>query len=244
MVTDTVGFLRGEGRRVFLDAEHFFDGYRFDRDYALEVLRTAAEAGAEVLALCDTNGGMLPDQVADVVHEVLGGTGVAVAGSSGARLGIDCHNDTGCAVANSLAALDAGALHVQGTLNGYGERTGNADLLTVLANLELKRDRRVLPPGGLTGGHADRARGQRDHQRAARTPASRTSGRARSPTRPACTRARSASTPTCTSTSTPGPSATTCGCSSRRWPAGRASSSRAASSACDLVGRPGASVDR
>jgi 2-isopropylmalate synthase len=152
MVADTVGFLRGEGRRVFLDAEHFFDGYRFDAAYALEVLRTAVEAGAEVLALCDTNGGMLPDQVADVVHEVLRSTGVAAAGSSGVRLGIHCHNDTGCAVANSLAALDAGALHVQGTLNGYGERTGNADLLTVVANLELKRGRQVLPDGMLREG--------------------------------------------------------------------------------------------
>ncbi len=152
MVADTVGFLRGEGRRVFLDAEHFFDGYRYDRVYALEVLRTAAEAGAEVLALCDTNGGMLPDQVADVVHEVLAGAGVEVAGSSGTRLGIHCHNDTGCAVANSMAALDAGARHVQGTLNGYGERTGNADLLTVVANLELKRGLQVLPDGMLREG--------------------------------------------------------------------------------------------
>ncbi len=152
MVADTVGFLQGEGRRVFLDAEHFFDGYRFDRAYALEVLRTASEAGAEVLALCDTNGGMLPDQVADVVHEVLEGAAVEVAGSSGVRLGIHCHNDTGCAVASSMAALDAGARHVQGTLNGYGERTGNADLLTVVANLELKQGRRVLPDGMLREG--------------------------------------------------------------------------------------------
>lgn len=152
MVSDTVGFLAGEGRRVFLDAEHFFDGYRDDPDYAIEVLVTAAQAGAEVLALCDTNGGMLPDQVADVVHAVLQRTGVEVAGSSGSRLGIHCHNDTGCAVANSLAAVDAGALHVQGTLNGYGERTGNADLLTVVANLELKRGRAVLPEGKLREG--------------------------------------------------------------------------------------------
>lgn len=152
MVADTVGFLAGEGRRVFLDAEHFFDGYRDDPDYAIEVLVTAAQAGAEVLALCDTNGGMLPDQVADVVHAVLQRTGVEVAGSSGSRLGIHCHNDTGCAVANSLAAVDAGALHVQGTLNGYGERTGNADLLTVVANLELKRGRAVLPEGKLREG--------------------------------------------------------------------------------------------
>ncbi len=152
MVADTVSFLRREGRQVFLDAEHFFDGYRADADYALEVLSTAAAAGAEVLALCDTNGGMLPDEVADVVHAVLAASGVSSNGSSGVRLGIHCHNDTGCAVANSLAAVDAGAAHVQGTLNGYGERTGNADLLTVVANLELKRGTKVLPDGMLREG--------------------------------------------------------------------------------------------
>ena len=142
MVRDTVSYLRSEGRRVFLDAEHFFDGYRANRDYALEVLRTAAEAGAEVVALCDTNGGMLPAWVGDVVDDVRG-----VVDGSGARVGIHCHNDTGCAVANTLAAVEAGATHVQGTLNGYGERTGNADLVSVVANLELKLDRPVLPPG-------------------------------------------------------------------------------------------------
>ncbi len=142
MIRDTVAFLRGEGRRVFLDAEHFFDGYRSDPAYALEALRTAAEAGAEVVALCDTNGGMLPAQVADVVDAVRAATGDV-------RLGIHCHNDTGCAVANSLAAVEAGVGHVQGTLNGYGERTGNADLLAVVANLELKLGRAVLPAGRL-----------------------------------------------------------------------------------------------
>jgi 2-isopropylmalate synthase len=139
MVGDTVRFLAGEGRRVFLDAEHFFDGWAADPGYALEVVRTAAEAGAEVVALCDTNGGMLPTGVADAVAAVLDATGT--------RLGIHCHNDTGCAVANTLAAVDAGATHVQGTLNGYGERTGNADLVTVVANLELKVGRHVLPEG-------------------------------------------------------------------------------------------------
>jgi 2-isopropylmalate synthase len=141
MVRDTVSHLRAEGQRVFLDAEHFFDGYRDNRAYALEVLRTAHEAGAEVVALCDTNGGMLPSWVGDVVDDVLAATGV--------RVGIHCHNDTGCAVANTLAAVDAGATHVQGTLNGYGERTGNADLVSVVANLELKLDRAVLPAGHL-----------------------------------------------------------------------------------------------
>jgi 2-isopropylmalate synthase len=141
MVRDTVAHLRAEGQRVFLDAEHFFDGYRDNRDYALEVLRTAYDAGADVVALCDTNGGMLPPWVADVVHDVLESTGV--------RAGIHCHNDTGCAVANTLAAVEAGATHVQGTLNGYGERTGNADLVAVVANLQLKLGRDVLPQGHL-----------------------------------------------------------------------------------------------
>jgi 2-isopropylmalate synthase len=139
MVRDTVSHLRAEGQQVFLDAEHFFDGYRLDRAYALEVLQTAYDAGADVIALCDTNGGMLPGWVADVVHDVVQTTGV--------RVGIHCHNDTGCAVANTLAAVDAGATHVQGCINGYGERTGNADLVNVVANLELKLDRQVLPPG-------------------------------------------------------------------------------------------------
>jgi 2-isopropylmalate synthase len=141
MVRDTVSHLRGAGQRVFLDAEHFFDGYQLDPAYALEVLRVAAEAGADVAVLCDTNGGRLPDEIADVVH--------AVREATSARLGIHCHNDAGCAVANSLAAVAAGASHVQGTLNGYGERTGNADILTVIANLELKLGRSVLPENRL-----------------------------------------------------------------------------------------------
>lgn len=137
MIRDSVLHLRQEGQRVFLDAEHFFDGYRANRDYALEVIRVAMEAGADVAALCDTNGGMLPDEIADVVHDILT--------STSARIGIHCHNDTGCAVANSMAAVAAGATHVQGTLNGYGERTGNADLVTIIANLELKKKQLVLP---------------------------------------------------------------------------------------------------
>jgi 2-isopropylmalate synthase len=139
MIRDTVAHLTAEGQQVFLDAEHFFDGYRANRDYALEVLRTAYDAGAEVIALCDTNGGMLPAWIADVVHDVVDTTGV--------RVGIHCHNDTGCAVANTLSAVAAGATHVQGTINGYGERTGNADLVAVVANLELKLGREVLPAG-------------------------------------------------------------------------------------------------
>lgn len=141
MVADTVQHLREHGQRVFLDTEHFFDGYRANRAYALEVVRVAAEAGADVVALCDTNGGTLPRELQDIVRDVLE--------STGARLGIHAHNDGGCAVANSIAAVEAGCTHVQGTINGYGERTGNADLLAVVANLELKRELQVLPPGRL-----------------------------------------------------------------------------------------------
>jgi 2-isopropylmalate synthase len=137
MIRDTISHLRSEGRRVFLDAEHFFDGYESNPAYALECVRVAAEAGADVVTLCDTNGGMLPSHLQDIVHEVLQG--------SGARLGIHCHDDTGCAVANTLAAVEAGVTHVQGVVNGYGERCGNANLVTVVANLELKLGRRVLP---------------------------------------------------------------------------------------------------
>src|SRR5690606_8028484 len=141
MVRDTVTHLRAEGQRVFLDCEHFFNGFLDNRDYALEVVRTAAEAGAEVAVLCDTNGGMLPHWVGDIVADVLA--------STGARLGIHAHNDTGCAVANSLAAVQSGATHVQGCINGYGERTGNADLIAVVAALELKLRQPVVPYAAL-----------------------------------------------------------------------------------------------
>lgn len=141
MVADTVAFLVGEGRRVFLDAEHFFDGYAFDPDTALRVLEAAVTAGADVAVLCDTNGGMLPLGIAEVVTEVAGRTGF--------RLGIHCQDDTGCAVANSVAAVQAGAMHVQCTANGYGERAGNADLFAVVGNLVTKLGMPVLPDGAL-----------------------------------------------------------------------------------------------
>lgn len=141
MVRDTVSFLVAQGRRVFLDAEHFFDSWHLDRDYALAVVRTAHEAGAEVVVLCDTNGGMLPHQVEEVVADVIA--------STGARVGAHCHNDTGCAAANSVAAVRAGATHVQGTVNGYGERTGNADLVTVAANLQFKLGLEAMPADAL-----------------------------------------------------------------------------------------------
>ena len=142
MVRDTVAFLVGEGRQVFLDLEHFFDGYRHDPDYGLRVLDAAFDAGVSIGVLCDTNGGMLPLGVYRTVTDILDRSG-------GVRLGIHCQDDTACAVANTLAAVEAGATHAQCTANGYGERTGNADLFAVIANLEAKLDMRVLPPGRL-----------------------------------------------------------------------------------------------
>ncbi len=141
MIRDTVALLTAEGRRVVVDAEHFFDGYRFDAAYAREAVVTAFESGAEVVTLCDTNGGMLPGWISEIVGELREKTGT---GTAEAILGMHAHNDSGCAVANTLAAVEAGARHVQGTINGYGERTGNADLVTVVANLELKHGTDVL----------------------------------------------------------------------------------------------------
>jgi 2-isopropylmalate synthase len=140
MIRDTVQHLRSEGQRVFVDCEHFFDGYRENSAYALEAVRTAAEAGAEVVVLCDTNGGMLPPWIGEIV---------TATNEIGVPLGIHTHNDAGCAVANTLAAVDAGVMHVQGTVNGYGERTGNAELLSIVANLELKYGWPLLPAGSL-----------------------------------------------------------------------------------------------
>ena len=140
MVRDTVTYLKAQGKRVFVDAEHFFDGYRSNPEYALDVIRTAAEAGAEVVVLCDTNGGMLPSWMGEVV---------SAASAIGVDLGIHCHNDTGCAVANTITAVEAGAMHVQGTMNGYGERTGNADLVTLIGNLQLKFGWPLIKPEAL-----------------------------------------------------------------------------------------------
>ena len=130
MVRDSVRLMKEAGREVFFDAEHFFDGYGANAEYALRVLAEARQAGADWLVLCDTNGGALPDQVAE--------TTAVVFQKVGDRLGIHCHNDGGLAVANTLAAVRAGCTQVQGTVNGLGERCGNADLCAVLPNLELK----------------------------------------------------------------------------------------------------------
>jgi 2-isopropylmalate synthase len=132
MIADSVGFLRREGKRVVYDAEHFFDGFREDPAYALRCLRAAVEAGAETVALCDTNGSSLPGHVAAATASVAAELGHA------AVIGIHTHNDAGCAVANSIVAVEAGARQVQGTVNGYGERCGNANLVSVLPALQLK----------------------------------------------------------------------------------------------------------
>jgi 2-isopropylmalate synthase len=132
MISDSVAFLRTRGKRVVYDAEHFFDGFRDDRDYALACLRAAAEAGAETVVLCDTNGSSLPGQVAAATEAAVAELGGA------ARVGIHTHDDAGCGVASAIAAVEAGARHVQGTINGYGERCGNANLISILPALQLK----------------------------------------------------------------------------------------------------------
>ena len=141
MIADSVACCTGQGREVFYDAEHFFDGYRHNPEYALQTLRTAQDAGASVIILCDTNGGTLPDEVAATV--------AAVRKQLRGPLGIHCHNDCDVAVANTLAAVAQGATQVQGTINGIGERCGNVDLVSVIANLALKRGYEVLTPQSL-----------------------------------------------------------------------------------------------
>ena len=144
MVGDSVKFLHGNGRRVLVDLEHFFDGYKRNPEFALQVAEAAVMNGATHLVMCDTNGGSLPHEVHDIVAAVRAHVG------ADATLGIHCHDDTGCAVANSMAAVRAGVRHVQGTLNGLGERTGNTNLTTVIPNLELKMGYACLPEGRLS----------------------------------------------------------------------------------------------
>ena len=142
MISESIGYLVAKGKRVLFDAEHFFDGWREDPSYAIETLRAAAAAGTERVVLCDTNGGSLPSQVTAAVSAVREALpDVAV--------GIHTHDDAGCAVANSLVAIEAGATQIQGTINGIGERTGNANLVTVIADLEMKMGIEVLPAGNL-----------------------------------------------------------------------------------------------
>ena len=143
MIEDTVVYLRAQGKRVIYDGEHFFDGYDNNPAYALQTLEAAKRGGAETLTLCDTNGGHLPWQVEEIVRAVRAHFG------PGQRIGIHAHDDTGCGVANSIAAVRAGSAHVQGTINGYGERCGNANMCVIIPNLELKLGVKALPAGAL-----------------------------------------------------------------------------------------------
>lgn len=154
MIRDTIEYFRSQNRRVIYDAEHWFDGYRYNPDYALQTLRTAIEAGAEWLVLCDTNGGTLPHQVGAIAHTVIQSLNLDVHQSGepapgSPKLGIHTHNDSGTAVANALAAVMEGARMVQGTINGYGERCGNADLCSLIPNLQLKLGYACVPPESL-----------------------------------------------------------------------------------------------
>lgn len=142
MIRESVAYLKASGVQVVFDAEHFFDGYKANPDYALACIRAASEAGADSIDLCETNGGALPFEVGEIVA-------VVVAALPGQQIGIHCHNDTGCAVANTLVAVRAGATQVQGTVNGFGERVGNCDILTTIADLELKMGCTTVGPENL-----------------------------------------------------------------------------------------------
>jgi 2-isopropylmalate synthase len=141
MIADSVEFLRGNGRMVLVDMEHFFDGFKQNPEFSFRALEAAVLKGASHVVLCDTNGGSLPHEVEEIVRQVHAHVGGDV------TIGIHCHDDTGCAVANSMAAVRGGARHVQGTLNGLGERTGNANLTSIIPNLQLKQDYLCLPEG-------------------------------------------------------------------------------------------------
>lgn len=141
MIADSIKFFKDHGKIVFYDAEHSFDGYKNEPDYALATWQAAEKAGADAIVLCDTNGGCLPDDVARIT--------TAAKGRLSARIGIHTHNDIGLGVANALAAIEVGATHVQGTINGYGERTGNCNLTSVIPNLQLKMGLRCLPEKSL-----------------------------------------------------------------------------------------------
>ncbi|MEW6510131.1 MAG: citramalate synthase [Bacteroidota bacterium] len=141
LIRESIAYLGAQGKRVFYDAEHFFDGYKMDHAYALQAVSAAGDAGAEIVILCDTNGGTMPWEVAEIVRDVRSRLSIP--------LGIHTHNDGECGVANALAAVREGCVQVQGTINGYGERCGNANLIAVIGDLELKLNLRCLPPGSL-----------------------------------------------------------------------------------------------
>lgn len=139
MIYDSIAYMKQNGKEVVFDAEHFFDGYKANPEYALKTLEVAAQAGADWLVLCDTNGGSFPSEIADITKTV-------IERFSSVPIGIHCHNDGGMAVANSIMAVEQGVVQVQGTFNGYGERCGNANLCTIIPNLQLKRNFYCVPP--------------------------------------------------------------------------------------------------
>jgi 2-isopropylmalate synthase len=141
MIADTVAFLASQGKEVVFDAEHFFDGYKANASYAMQTLQAAADAGASVLCLCDTNGGTFPNEVSEITETVVSRFKL--------KVGIHCHNDCEMAVANSIAAVQAGAVQVQGTMNGIGERCGNANLCSIIPNLQLKLGLNCIPRGNM-----------------------------------------------------------------------------------------------
>jgi len=145
MISDTIAYLHSRDRQIIYDAEHWFDGYKDNPEYAIETLKTAIDAGAEWLVLCDTNGGTLPDRIGQIVREVRERLSDRLSNHGGAiQIGIHTHNDSGLAVANSIAAVQHGATMVQGTINGYGERCGNANLCTLMPNFQLKMGRQCV----------------------------------------------------------------------------------------------------
>lgn len=148
MIGDTIAYLKAQGKEVVFDAEHFYDGYKANAQYALATLQAAAGAGADVLCLCDTNGGTFPNEVFEITQKVVAQFGSAQSG--GVQVGIHCHNDCEMAVANSVAAVQAGATQVQGTINGIGERCGNANLCSIIPNLQLKLGLNCIPPENIS----------------------------------------------------------------------------------------------
>ena len=203
MIADSVAFLVAQGKRVLYDAEHFFDAWADDPHYALQTLRAARDSGAELLCLCDTNGATLPPTMGRVVAEVAADVGVP--------LGVHCHNDADCAVANSLVAVSAGAVQVQGTVNGYGERCGNANLTSIIPALKLKMGLPVVSDEQLEPSPRRPTSWPRSST-SRPGPTSPTWGAAPSPTRAGCTWPRSRPRPRPSSTSTRRWSATSSAC--------------------------------
>lgn len=141
MISESISYLKDQGKEVVYDAEHFFDGYKANPEYALLTVQVAADSGADVVVLCDTNGGALPWEISQIVEDVIE--------RISAPVGIHAHDDAGCGVANTLAAVTVGAVHVQGTINGYGERVGNANLCTIIPDLQIKMDKQCVPAESL-----------------------------------------------------------------------------------------------